>query len=68
MQCGVSFYKVTRSSDHVVLQGHVNYFSCCITNTTRPMATKLGKVVTYYKTLQLIKSHNPLNTWSREFT
>ena len=35
------------------------YCICCITNTTRPMATKRGKVVTYYKKLQPIKSHNP---------
>ena len=48
------------------LQGHVICFSCCITATTRRMATKLGKVVTYNKKLQLIKSHNPLNTWSGE--
>ena len=61
-----SSLKVTRSFDHVVLQGHINYFSCCITNTTRPMATKLGKVVTYGKKLQPIKSHNPVNTGSRE--
>ena len=31
---------------HVVLQGHVNYFSGYITTTTRPMATKLDKSVT----------------------
>ena len=49
---------------HMVLQDHVNYFSCCITTTTRP--TKIGKVVTYYEKLQPIKSHNPLNTWSCE--
>ena len=30
----------------MVLQGHVTYFSTCI---TKPMATKLGKVVTYLK-------------------
>ena len=51
-----------------VMQGHVNYFSCCITTTTRPMATKLGKVVTYYKKLDPIKSHSPLNTWSLKVT
>ena len=62
VQWGVSFHKNARSFNHVVLQGHVNYFSCCITTTTRPMATKLGKVVTYYKKLNPIKSHSPLNT------
>ena len=37
IQWGVSFQKVTRSFDQVVLQGHVNYFSCCITTTVKPM-------------------------------
>ena len=64
----VGIYTLRASFDHVVLQGHVNYFSCCITTTTRPMATKLRKVVTYYKKLQIIKSHNLLNTWSHEVT
>ena len=40
------------SFDHVVLQSHIKYFSCCITTTTRPIATKLDIVVTYYKKLQ----------------
>ena len=57
-----SLRKVTRLFHHVVLQGHVKHFSCCITTTTRPMATKLGKVVTCYKKLQSIKLHKPLNT------
>ena len=60
--------KVTKPFDHLVLQGHVKYVSCSITITTRPMFTKLGKVVTYYNKLQLTKSHNPLNMWSREVT
>ena len=49
-------------SDHIIkspnplipiqfLQCQVKYFSCCTTTATRPMATKLGKVVTYYKNL-----------------
>ena len=42
--------------------------SCFISITTRPMATKLGKVVTYYKGLALIVSQNLLNTWSYELT
>ena len=32
--------------DPLTLQGHRNYFSCCITTTTRRMVTTLGKVVT----------------------
>ena len=64
MQCGVPFNKITRSFDHVVLQGHVNYLSCYATATIRHMATKRAKVVTYYKKTQSIKSNHPLNTWS----
>ena len=53
IQWGVPFQKVASSFDHTVL--------CGLTTTTRPMATKRGRVVTYYKELQPIKSHNPLN-------
>ena len=60
------FLKVTISFDCMVLQCHVNYFSCCITTTTRPITTKLGRMLTYYKKLQSIKSHSLLKTWSRE--
>ena len=57
-----------RSFDHVVFQGHVNCFSYLITPTTRPMDTKLGKMVTNYKKIQPIKSHNPWFTWPHEAT
>ena len=30
------------------------------------MTNKLGKVVTYYEKLPLIKPYNPLNMWSRD--
>ena len=50
-----SFHKVTGSFDQVVLQGHVNYFSYCITTSTRPVFTKLSKVVTS------IRNFNPLS-------
>ena len=46
--------------DLEVLQSHTKYFSCCITTTTNPMDTKFGRVI-YYKKLQPINSHNPLN-------
>ena len=42
------------------------YFSCCITTTTRAMATKLGKAVTFGKKIQPIKSYNSFNMWSCE--
>ena len=47
-------------------KSHIKYFSCCITTTTSPMATKLRKRATYDKKLQPIRSHKPLNPWSRE--
>ena len=56
------YNKVIRYFDHVVLQGYVKCLSCCITTVTRPIATKLGKVVTCCKKLQPIKSHSSLNT------
>ena len=46
------------------LQGHANYFSCCVTTTTKPMATRHGKVVTYYKKLKSIKLHT---LWTRGY-
>ena len=46
----------------LVLQVHVKYFSCFITNATWHMATKLGKVVTHYKKRQSITSQNSLMT------
>ena len=36
-----SFHEITRSSDHLVLQGHVKYHSFYITTNTSPMDTKL---------------------------
>ena len=35
----------------MVLQGHVTNQICYISATTRPLAIKLGKVVSYYKRL-----------------
>ena len=59
-----SFHKVTRSFNHVVLQGNEKYFTCFITTITRPMVIKTCKMVIYYMKLQTIKPHKPLNTWS----
>ena len=58
----------TKSPDPLITQGHVNYFSCYVITTARPVATKFGKFVTYYKKTQPVKSHNLLNTWSLEDT
>ena len=37
-----------------------------IFTSTRPIAIKSGKVVTYYRGLLPIKSPNPLNKWPFE--
>ena len=39
--CNKEFSSV-KSPDPLVLQCHVNYFSCFITTTTKPMVTKPG--------------------------
>ena len=62
-----------KSPDPLSLQCHVNYFSGCIATTTKPMGTKLCKVVTYYKTFWPIDLCNDLwvylfSMWSREVT
>ena len=56
------------SLDPLITQVRSIYFIYCIITTTKPMATKFGKIVTYYKRIQPIKSYNPLNTSSLEVT
>ena len=59
------------SPDPLITWSHksnVKHFNCCITTVTSPMATKFRIVATYYKKLQSIRSHTPLNMWSREVT
>ena len=66
------FNKITQTLDHVVLQGHVKYWSVftsytCVSlqglnkdyTTTRLVATKLVKVMTYYEKLSSTNLHNP---------
>ena len=55
-------HKVTQSFDHVVLQGHGTNKNLYI-STTVPMATGLGRVMTYLDGLRPLKSHDPLITW-----
>ena len=43
----------------MVLRRHVEDFSCCITTTTRPMATKLGRVDTWFSTTTLTMATKP---------
>ena len=63
IQWEVVFYKVTRSFNLHVLQSHVKYFNCYITTTTRPMANKPGKVVTYSSTHKVIQFFEHMVTW-----
>ena len=44
---------------------NVNYY---IFNTKVPMATKLGRMITYLDWPLPIKSHNPLITWPSKIT
>lgn len=41
---------------------------CCVSISTRWMAFKIGTGVSYLKWFSYLKSHNPINTWSREVT
>ena len=61
-------HKVTQHSVHVVLQSHVTNKNHYISTTRVPMATKLGRTVTYFERLLTIKSFYPLITWSCKVT
>ena len=56
--------KVTLPFDHVVLWDHVTNWNHYISITTVPMATKLGRMVTYLDGLLSIKSHELLTKLS----
>ena len=53
---------VTWPIDHVVLRDHVTNLKHIFT-ATAPVATKLGRMVTYVDGLLLMKLHDPLITW-----
>ena len=53
----ISYHKVIRLFDHVVLQNHVKSLKHYICTNTVYIAIKLGRMVTYFKGLLLIKSH-----------
>ena len=61
------YHKVTHHSVHVVLQSHVTNKNH-ISSTRVPMATKLGKMGTYFERLLTIKSFYALITWSCKVT
>ena len=49
-------------------QDHLRNYNHYISITRVPMATKLGKMITYLDWLLLIKSHDPLISWSCKIT
>ena len=51
-------HKITWYFNHLVLEDHLTNESHCISITTVPMTTKLGRMVTYIERLQPIKSHD----------
>ena len=54
-------FKFKRLFDHMILQDRATNYIFII---KVPMATRLGRMVTYLRRLLPIKSHDPLNTWS----
>ena len=65
---GAPLHKVTEPFDLMVFQGHPTNENRYIATATVPMATKLGRMVTYLDGLLPMKSHDPLITWSCEIT
>ena len=59
---------VTIVSDHVVFRHPVTNWTNYISNTTVPMATKLGRIVTYLGWLLPIMLPIPLVTWACKIT
>ena len=55
---------LTRFFDHVVLEGHVNNFSCCITTTPRPMDLNLAR---WWLTIGNFKPLNHIILWIRGY-
>ena len=58
-QCNEQLSSI-KSLDSLVLQGHLIDYINHISPTTRTLAIKYGKVVSYYKEPPTIKSHNLL--------
>ena len=55
-------YKVTRSFDHVVLQGHVNYFSCLLLLPQGVYPLNLAK---WWLTIRKFNPLSPTTLWTR---
>ena len=60
--------KVTWPFDYMVLWDHVTKYKHYISSTAPPMATKLGRMMTYLDWLLPIKSHDHMITWSCKIT
>ena len=57
-------YKLTRTFDRVVLQGHVTNESHYMSTNRVSIATKLDRIVTYLNDFLMIHSLDPLIMWS----
>ena len=68
IQWGPYLNKVTRTFDHMVLQGHTTNSICYISTTTMTIVTKLSLMVTYKEGLSSIRSQDPLAMWSCKVT
>ena len=56
--------KVSQCPDHMILKSHVTNENHYISTTKVPLATKLGRMVTYFERLLTIKLYYTLVTWS----
>ena len=59
-------HNIKRPFDHVIVEDYVINYNQYFSITTVPIATKLGRVVTYLDGLLLIKLHDSLIMWSCE--
>ena len=57
-------HKVTQHPVHVVFQSHVTNKNHYISSNRVPMATRIGRMVTYFERPLTIKSFYALMTWS----
>ena len=65
---GAPAHKVTWPFDYVILRNHMTNWNRYISTTTTPIATKLGRVVTYVKGILPKKSHCSWVTYFCEIT
>ena len=60
--------KTLYNTDHAILQGHMTNNNQYISTIRVPMATRLGRMITFLDGLLSIKSDDPLILWSCKIT